>query len=98
MLYLRLCFDRPGAADLREALRANHRAYLKSHVAGEQEVRVVLAGPLCVSDSDDTNLASMMVLEAGSLDEVLTFHRRDPFTEGGLYERADIHRWDKHLG
>ena len=58
----------------------------------------VMAGPLCVSDTDDTNLASMMVLEAGALDEVLSFHRRDPFTEGGLYERVDIHRWDKHLG
>ena len=98
MLYLRLCFDRPSAAWLRKSLREKHRAYLRAHVGKLQPVELEMAGPLCVSDADDTNLASMMILEAGTLDEVLSFHQRDPFTEGGLYERVDIHRWDKHLG
>lgn len=100
MLYLRLCFDRAGSTELRETHREAHRAYIKSHVSGAEpgKAKVILAGPLCVSDTDDTNVASMMIVEAGSLDVVREFHDRDPFTVNGLYESADIRRWDKHLG
>jgi hypothetical protein len=88
VLYLRLCFDRAGSTELREA----RRTYIESHVSGDEpaKAKVILAGPLCVSDSDETNVASMMIVEAGSLDVVLEFHDRDLFTVNGLYERADI--------
>ena len=98
MLYLRVCYDRVGSEELRTSLREAHRSYIKAHVDGSRPVKVILAGPLCSSDSDETNLASMMIVEATSFEEVERFHEGDPFTEGGLFERVIINRWDKHIG
>ncbi|MFM0168239.1 YciI family protein [Paraburkholderia sediminicola] len=97
MLYVRLCFDKLGTAELREQLRADHRAYFKPNLLTDAVPHLVQAGPLCVSDNDDTNLASFMILEATSLDEVVRFHDGDPFTKAGLYDRVYIHRWDRHI-
>jgi uncharacterized protein YciI len=93
MLYVRLCFDKPNSGALRERLRPEHRAYLRSGA-----IKLVQAGPLCVGDTDSTNLASFMVVEADSRDQVLRFHENDPFTMGGLYGDVHIYRWDKHFG
>lgn len=93
MLYIRMCFDKPNSGELRERLRPEHRAYLRSGT-----ITLVQAGPLCVSDTDDANLASFMIVEADSHDQVLRFHENDPFTSGGLYGEVHIHRWDKHFG
>ena len=98
MLYIRLCFDKKNAGELRERLRADHRAYVKPNVLPGVPCRVVLAGPLCVSDNDDTNLGSFMILEAESIDAALRFHKEDPFTTSGLYETSYVHRWDLHVG
>jgi uncharacterized protein YciI len=98
MLYIRLSFDRKDAGGLREQLRANHRAYVKPNVEPGVSCRVVQAGPLCITDTDDTNLASFMILEAANIDEVMHFHDNDPFTKAGLYEKSYIHRWDRHIG
>lgn len=97
MLYIRLCFDKPGTTELREQLRADHRAYFKPNLLADAVPHLVQAGPLCVSDNDDTNLASFMILEATSLDEVVRFHDGDPFTKAGLYDSVYIHRWDRHI-
>ncbi len=97
MLYVRLCFDKPGTTELREQLRADHRAYFKPNLQADVMPHLVQAGPLCVSDDDDTNLASFMILEAASLDEVTRFHDGDPFTQAGLYDKVYIHRWDQHI-
>src|SRR3546814_5028773 len=64
MLYIRLCFDKPGTEDLRNEHRAAHRAYLQSGV-----IKLVQAGPL-MADDGSKNIASFMVVEADSLDEV----------------------------
>jgi len=93
VLYLRICFDKAGAGDLRETLREEHRAYLRSGA-----IKLIQAGPMCVSDADDTNLGSFMVLDADSLAEVETFHNGDPFTMGGVYGDVRLVRWDKHIG
>lgn len=98
MLYIRFCLDNTGTTDLRQTLRADHRAYFKPNLEPGAKVRVVQAGPLCVSDSDDTNLASFMIIEAPTRDDVVRFHEGDPYTKAGLYEQAFIHRWDRHIG
>ncbi len=75
MLYIRLCIDKPGTTELRESVRAEHRAYFKPNLSEDAALRLVQAGPLCVSDNDDTNLASFMVIEAASIEEVEAFHQ-----------------------
>ncbi|NMM04090.1 YciI family protein [Paraburkholderia sp. RP-4-7] len=98
MLYVRICFDKPGTTELREMHRAAHRAYFKPNLEAGADVRLVQAGPMCVSDQDDTNLGSFMILEADSLAAAQRFHEGDPFTQVGLYGQVFIHRWDRHVG
>ncbi|QCP52490.1 YciI family protein [Trinickia violacea] len=98
MLYIRLCFDKAGQLELRESTRAEHRAYVMPILAPTSVPRLVQGGPLCVSDADDTNIASFMILEADNIEQVKRFHEGDPFTKAGLYEQVYIHRWDKHVG
>lgn len=93
MLYLRMCFDRTDAGDLRNELRQEHRDYLTSGV-----VEIVQAGPMCVSDTDDSNIGSFLIIEAESHEQAMRFHEGDPFTKAGLYDHAHVHRWDKHIG
>jgi uncharacterized protein len=92
MLFIRLCFDKPGTESLRNEHRAAHRAYLSSGAA-----KLVQAGPL-MDDDNEHNIASFMVVEAGSLQEAKRFHDEDPFTKAGLFERSFVHIWDKHVG
>jgi uncharacterized protein len=92
MLFIRLCFDKSGLGALREEHRAAHRAYLKSGA-----IKLVQAGPLMDNDNKH-NIASFMIVEADSLDQVNRFHDGDPFTKVGLFERSFIHIWDKHVG
>lgn len=98
MLYIRICFDKAGTTELRETHRAAHRAYFKPNLEDGADVRLVQAGPMCVSDQDDTNLGSFMILEANNLADVQRFHDGDPFTQVALYDKVFIHRWDKHIG
>lgn len=98
MLYIRLCFDKPGQPELRERTRAEHRAYVLPTLQQGSVPRLVQGGPLCVNDEDDANLASFMILEADNIEQVKQFHEGDPFTRAGLYDRVYIHRWDKHVG
>lgn len=98
MLFLRICFDAPGKGELRNQFREKHRAYLKPFIAPGQSVHLVQAGPMCVSDDDDTNLGSFMIVEADSIAQVQAFHEGDPFTLEGVFGRVDICRWDRHIG
>ena len=93
MLYVRICFDKPNSLPLRDANRAAHRAYLRSGV-----IQIIQAGPLCASDTDDTNVASFFIVEADNRERVVAFHEDDPFTKVGLYGEVRIQRWDKHIG
>jgi uncharacterized protein len=97
MRYIRLCYDRGGTEQLRNKLRADHRAYFQGYLQQGSAVRVVDAGPLCVNDTDDTNIASFMIIEADCRADVVDFHDNDPFTKADLYERVEIQRWDQHF-
>ncbi|VFR32385.1 hypothetical protein ANK1_4154 [plant metagenome] len=70
-----------------------HRAYLQ-----EQPLKLVVAGPLCESDESDGNIASFMIVEADSIEDVRRMHDGDPFTRAGVFGDVHIHRWDKHIG
>jgi uncharacterized protein YciI len=50
-------------------------------------------------DNDNKkNIASFMIVEADSLEQVNRFHDGDPFTKVGLFQQSFIHIWDKHVG
>jgi uncharacterized protein YciI len=98
MFYLRSCFDKPGMGSLRNEFRASHREYLKPFVEEGRTVRIVTAGPMCISDTDDTNIGSFTILEAPSIEEVEVFHKNDPFTLRDIFGRVEIVRWDRHIG
>ncbi|MDB5576360.1 MAG: YCII-related protein [Bradyrhizobium sp.] len=91
MLYLRLCLDKADALALREQHRADHRAYLQSGIAA-----IVQAGPLLGIEGQ--MVGSMIILEAGSMDEVERFHEGDPFTKVGLFDQVHMLQWDRHIG
>jgi uncharacterized protein YciI len=94
MLYLRICFDKPGTEALRESNRQAHRDYLMS----SDDASIVQAGPMCKSDTDDTNIGSFLIIESANQAAAQRFHDGDPFTKMGLYETSYVHRWDKHIG
>ncbi|WP_334028590.1 YciI family protein [Alteromonas sp. P256] len=94
MLYIRLCIDKHGTNELREKYRQAHRDYLMQ----SSDASIVQAGPLCVSDSDDTNLGSFLIIAAENEAAAKRFHDNDPFTKMGLFETSHVHRWDKHIG
>jgi uncharacterized protein len=97
MLYLRICFDKPGMGAMRNELRMQHREYLKPYLEPGRPVRILQAGPMCMSDTDDTNLGSFLILEADSLAAVEQFHTGDPFTTAGIYGDVRLVRWDRHI-
>lgn len=98
MLYLRICYDAAGMGELRDQIRAEHRAYLKPFVDKNARVRVVQAGPMCTDDSLATNLGSFMIMEAPCLEELERFHDGDPFTVAGIYDRVELICWDRNIG
>lgn len=98
MLYLRICFDKHDGGALRGELLHRHREYIAAHLGDDQAVKVVQGGPMCVGDDTTRNLGSFLVVEAASLADVQQFHDNDPFTRAQLFERADVVRWDRHIG
>lgn len=98
MLYLRICFDKQDGSALRGELLHRHREYIAAHLGDDQAVKVVQGGPMCVGDDTTRNLGSFLVVEAASLADVQQFHDNDPFTRAHLFERADVVRWDRHIG
>ena len=97
MLYLRNCFDKLGMGAMRNELRMQHREYLKPYLEPGRPVRIIQAGPICTSDTDDTNLGSFLILEADSLAAVEQFQTGDPFTTAGIYGDVRLVRWDRHI-
>ncbi len=99
MLYLRICFDKPDSGELRDKLRQTHREYIGSHVGRRTGgVEVVQGGPMCATDDIAVNAGSFLVVEADSIADARRFHHDDPFTKAGLFARADVVRWDRHIG
>jgi uncharacterized protein len=82
MKFVILGFDGPDG----EAKRKIHRpAHLAKMEPLDRAGRVVLAGPL----TDRTG--SLIVIEAGSLEEARQFANEDPYTLHGVFERVEVH-------
>ena len=87
MLYALICTDKPGSLPLRKANRPEHLAYLKS--LGD---RLAFAGPFTEADGETMN-GSLIVVEAGSLEEARKIGAADPFAKAGIFASVDIRPW-----
>jgi len=85
MLFAVHCLDHPGAYPLRLEHYDAHRAYL-----AEARVKLVLSGPL-LDESGNTRIGSLLVVEAGSLQEVQAFSEGDPFRRLDVWASVRIH-------
>jgi hypothetical protein len=89
VLFVLHCLDRADAHAIRANTREAHLAYAREHAG-----MIRLAGPL-LDDDGETMVGSVFVVEADDAAAVQRFHRDDPYTRAGLFERVDIHpfRW-----
>jgi uncharacterized protein YciI len=84
MLYVLHLLDRPDAAELRQRLRPQHKAYL-ARVAE----RIAFAGPL-LKDDGETMIGSLLVIDFDSRGAVQAWLADEPFTRAGLYAHVRI--------
>jgi uncharacterized protein YciI len=81
MKFVILGFDGPEG----QARRKIHRSAHIERIERWNKGRVILAGPLT------DNVGSLIVLEAGSREDVEEFVREDPYTVFGVFQRVEIH-------
>jgi len=76
--------DRPDAAELRQRVRPEHKAYLTA-VAD----RIAFAGPL-TQDDGQTMLGSLLVIDFDDRAAAERWMADEPFTKAGLYQTASV--------
>ena len=81
------CWDRPGAAEARQALLAEQKAYVAA--LGE---RVIGYGHF-VSDDGRETLGTSFFVQLDDRAAADAFVANEPMNKAGLYERVEIHRW-----
>lgn len=84
MLWVVHCLDRAGVLDLRQAVRQEHSARLRSGV-----VEPVLYGVLVAADGH-TPVGSLIVLRAPDRETVERYVADDPFTTNGIWQQVTV--------
>lgn len=96
MLYAFFMIDRPHAAELRQQVRPEHKAYL-AQVAD----RMAFAGPL-LADDGQAMIGSLLVIDFDSRAQATDWLAREPFTRAGLYASSTVHAfanlWPQKVG
>jgi len=82
MKFVILGFDGSDGQAKRKIYRPAHLAHMEPL---DRAGRVVLAGPL----TDHTG--SLIVIEAGSLEEAQKIAQEDPYMIHGVFERVEVH-------
>lgn len=85
-LFVIVGHDGPEGLARRPAVRPRHLEHLRPL---DRAGRVVVAGPL-FRDDGETPRGSLIVLEAGSLEEVRALAARDPYVTEGVFERYEV--------
>jgi len=96
MLFVLHLLDRPDAAELRQRLRPEHKAYL-----AQVAERIAFAGPL-LRDDGQTMVGSLLVIDFVTRDAAQAWLSDEPFTRAGLYAQTRIHAfanlWPQRAG
>lgn len=87
--------DKPNAIEMRAKHFREHRIHLDR--AGTQNITVLMAGSL-VADDGETPVGSLFVVEAKDRAAVDAFTESDPYCAHGVWERIDIHYFNKKRG
>ncbi len=85
MIFSFILIDKPGAGELRQRMRPEHKAYLAA-VAD----RIAFAGPF-VADDGQTMLGSLLAIDFPSRDAAHAWLADEPFTRAGLYASTTVH-------
>lgn len=89
MIYVFRLLDKPGAAELRQRVRPEHKAYL-----GAVADRIAFAGPL-VSDAHHDDgvqmIGSLLAIDFDSREAAMAWLAGEPFTRAGLYAGVEVH-------
>jgi len=85
MLYTFLLIDKPGAQELRQRIRPEHKSYL-----GALADRIAFAGPL-LADDGQTMAGSLLVIDFPSREEAHRWLAAEPFTRAGLYAATSVY-------
>jgi uncharacterized protein len=85
MIYTFILLDKPGAAELRQRVRPEHKAYLA--LVAE---RMAFADPL-TSDDGQTMIGSLLVIDFSSREAAQEWISDEPFTRAGLYASTALH-------
>lgn len=88
MIYTFVLLDKPGAGELRQRVRPEHKAYL----AGVAE-RIAFAGPL-VADDGSTMIGSLLAIEFESRAAAHAWLAAEPFHCAGLYASTTVHAFN----
>src|SRR5262245_16490629 len=95
MLYVIHALDKAGEMPTRARHYRDHRIHLDR--AEDYDVDVITAGTL-VADDNETPCGSIFVIDAGNRASVERFLRSDPYHLNGVWERVDIHGYNKKRG
>lgn len=85
MIFSFILIDKPGAAELRQRVRPEHKAYLAA-VAD----RIAFAGPF-THDDGVTMIGSLLAIDFASRDAAHAWLAQEPFTRAGLYASTTVH-------
>jgi uncharacterized protein YciI len=86
MYFAILCFDKPGAGELREKTRPEHLAYLKQH-----HDQMHLGGPF---ENDEGGIVGMLfIIDVENRAAAVAFTENEPFHKAGVFESVVIRRW-----
>ena len=95
MLFVVHATDKKDAMTTRAKFYRAHRIHLDK--SEDHAVDVVTAGTL-LADDGETPVGSIFVIDAKDRAAVDAFTRSDPYHLNGVWERVDIHRYNKKRG
>lgn len=91
MHYIIHCLDHEGQVQRRLDHYEAHKAYLAT-----KPIQTLISGPL-LADDGQTMIGSCFLVEAETLEDVMTFHRNDPFFAAGVWEKVSIRPFLKRV-
>jgi uncharacterized protein YciI len=96
MIFTFILIDRPGAAELRQQVRPEHKAYLAAVAE-----RIAFAGPF-VADDGQTMIGSLLAIDFDSRAAAEAWLAAEPFTRAGVYAsrtvQAFVNLWPQKAG
>jgi uncharacterized protein len=95
MLFVIHALDKKGEMPTRAKHYRDHRIHLDR--AEDYNVEVITAGTL-VADDGETPCGSIFVIDAESRAALERFVRSDPYHLNAVWERVDIHGYNKKRG